>query len=321
MSAPPSPSQPVATQGKRRETPTAMENRAFLNSSAGRSIRLLAEFEEFPRRMRDFGIRGTFLFFGSARAPTRETFTRDMAALREKIASPVLGEREKEAAIRRVEALEKQEWMIRWMEVTEELARLLTVWSMSPEGVEVGRIVYTHFPDGTNETQPLIVCTGGGPGFMVAGNKGAFEAGGLSMGVGVNLPFETELNQYVTEGLNFQMEYFFTRKFWEVFCAKAMICAPGGMGTCDEMFEVLTLMQTQHCPKMPVVLLGSEFWRDIINFDKMAKYGVISQQEVDSICFADDAQTAFDFIRKALVEEAEAMKHKGQRTPPPSTHR
>lgn len=158
--------------------------------------------------------------------------------------------------------------------------------------------------------QPLVVCSGGGPGFMEAANKGAFEAGGVSMGVAISLPFETRMNDYVTPGLHFQMDYFFTRKFWEVFSAKTMICCPGGMGTCDEMFEVLTLMQCGHCQHLPVVLLGRKFWTDCINFSALAGYNMISQQEVDDLCITDSVDEAFDFITKFIIAEAAAEEKK-----------
>jgi uncharacterized protein (TIGR00730 family) len=226
-------------------------------------------------------------------------------------------------AERNLAGLAKQEWMCHWYAVTEELARMLTVWSLSEEGRRVGSTVPSHFcNDVASRTspQPLIVCTGGGPGFMEAANKGSYDAGGQSMGVSVVLPFEDKMNPYVTPGLDFTMDYFFTRKFWEVFAAKAMICCPGGFGTCDEMFEVLCLMQCNHCPKIPVVLLGSKFWRDCINFDKFDEYGVVSMRDVDSLFFADDAASAFEYIRKTLVSEAvEAERSRQCKTPPPAT--
>merc|ERR1712146_494382 len=129
--------------------------------------------------------------------------------------------------------------------------------------------------------------TGGGPGYMEAGSKGAFEANGASMGVGVVLPFETELNKYVSPGLGYTCDTFYTRKYWEVFCAKALIVCPGGVGTCDEMFEVLTLMQCQKMPKIPVVLLGKEFWTTAINLRFLADRGMMTHAEIDELCITD----------------------------------
>lgn len=294
-------------------TPTPIENAAFVNSPAGRTARLVAEFGEFPHRIAKAGVRGTFLIFGSARAMSREAFQSQKEVFESTLKTST-DEDVRKNVTSKLAVMKSQEWMCDVYDATEELARLLTEWSRSPEGQMVGREMATKFPDvPPHPEQSLVVCTGGGPGFMEAGNKGAAKVdGGISMGVAVTLPFESHLNPYVTPGLNFRMEYFFTRKFWEVYAAKAMICAPGGMGTCDEMFEVLTLMQCGHCPKMPVVLLGEAFWRDCIQFDKFAKYGVISQAEVDALCFTDDPVVAFEFIRAAIVADAQRNSQRCQ---------
>ena len=341
---------------------SAAFNRDFLKSSAGRTMRLLAEFEEYPRRMERLGVRGTYLFFGSARSKYPHQYQSQMAALEaelesaKKLGGLALTAADEEsratkiASIQaKIDTLKTLEWTGEYMEKTEELAKKLTTWALSPEGREAGMWSRSHIhpnpaqmaeqahllygprgpalgtvasvkspasPPSSPVTmeytfeQPLAVCTGGGPGFMEAGNKGAYEAGGVSMGVAITLPFETELNPFVTPGLHFQMDYFFSRKFWEVFTAKAMICCPGGMGTCDEMFEVLTLLQTQHCQPMPIVLLGKEFWTDVINWDKFAKYGVISKKEVDAMLFTDSVDEAFEFITSATLNEAATEKKK-----------
>lgn len=288
-------------------TPTPIENLSFVHSPAGRTARLVAEFGEFPYRVAQAGVRGTFLIFGSARAMSHEAFLAQKSSFEQSLATST-DEAVRKNVTAKLAIMRSQEWMCKAYDATEQLAFLLTEWARTPEGQRVGRDMVTKFPEvPPHPDQPLVVCTGGGPGFMEAGNKGAVRAGGNSMGVAVTLPFEKNLNPFITPGLNFRMEYFFTRKFWEVYAAKAMICAPGGMGTCDEMFEVLTLMQCGHCPKMPVVLLGEAFWRDCIQFEKFAQYGVISQAEVDALCFTDDPVVAFEFIRKALVEDAQAQ--------------
>jgi uncharacterized protein (TIGR00730 family) len=316
MSLPVTPSierKPQADAHGKLVTPTPIENTAFVNSQVGRTARLVAEFAEFPHRVAQTGVRGTFLFFGSARAMSPGAFQAQKSAFEESLKTTT-DEDVRSKVTAKLAIMKPQEWMCKAYDATEELARLLTEWARSPEGQMVGCQMTTKFPSiPPHPDQPLVVCTGGGPGFMEAGNKGASKVpGGISMGVAVTLPFEKHLNPYVTPGLNFRMEYFFTRKFWEVYAAKAMICAPGGMGTCDEMFEVLTLMQVGHCPKMPVVLLGEAFWRDCIQFDKFAQYGVISQHEVDALCFTDDPIVAFEFIRKALVADAHANTERSQ---------
>lgn len=320
MSAPVTPSIARYVKGaesvnQKLVTPTPIENSAFVNSHAGRTARVVAEFAEFPHRVAQTGVRGTFLFFGSARSMSREAFVRQQSEVEAGIATTTDDVLRKKLE-GRLRTLKSQEWMCGAYEATEELARLLTEWARTEEGRDVGAAMNTKFHDAPlHPEQPLVVCTGGGPGFMEAANKGAANVpGGISMGVAVTLPFESHLNPYVTPGLNFRMEYFFSRKFWEVYAAKAMICAPGGMGTCDEMFEVLTLMQCGHCPKMPVVLLGEAFWRDVIRFDRFAAYGVISQEEVDALCFTDDPRVAFEFIRSFLLREV-ADKTKRCETP------
>ena len=301
-----------------KKTPLAIERDDFIRSGVARGVRVLAEFEEFPHRLQNAGIRGTFLFFGSARSLSHDDYKTTVGLLEEKLTSPLASEDEKNAAKAKLQRMKGLEWMCHWWHQTHDLAKKLTEWSLSPAGVDIGRNVFSHWPNG-QAAQPLVVCTGGGPGFMEAGNKGAAAVpGGQSMGVAVTLPFEAGLNSFVTDGLDFQFEYFFSRKFCEVYCAKAMICAPGGMGTCDEMFEVLTLMQTGHMRKIPVVLLGKKFWTDIINFKALADYHVISQAEVDAICFADTVEEAFDFVVKALEKEANELKAKreGAKTTP-----
>lgn len=302
---------------KLRSAPLAFQNDEFLMSREGRGVRLLAEYVEFPYRMQALGIRGTFLFFGSARSKYREDWECDLATAREQLARAGATPTEIAAAEARVAGLCRIEWMCPWMLVTQELARLLTAWSLSDEGREIGLQCGTHNPLGGRNEQPLIVCSGGGPGFMEAANKGAAEVpGAVNMGVAVTLPFESGINPYVSPGFEFRYEYFFSRKFMEVFMAKAVICAPGGMGTCDELFECLTLMQVNHCPKMPIVLLGKEFWTTIINFNAMAKFGVVTQKEVDELCITDSAEEAFDFIVQFLRKEV----HDGAQrttTPPP----
>lgn len=292
-----------------------VENIDFVYSRAGRSVRVLAEMEEFPHRVRGLGIRGTFLVFGSARVLRRADYDIAVAALSARAEDPALPPADRAAAAKRLVTTKALEWACPVWETTRELSRLLSVWAMSPEGVRVGRAVYSHFPNG-HADQPLIVCTGGGPGFMEAANLGCTEApGAASMGVAVTLPFETSLNPYVSEGMGFRMEYFFTRKFWETFCAKALIVAPGGAGTCDEMFEIMTLMQCGHMKKVPIVLLGVKFWNDCINFRALANYGMLSHAEIDDLFITDDAAAAFEYVRAALVKEAGDAAGQGDRTP------
>merc|ERR1711871_1214738 len=152
--------------------------------------------------------------------------------------------------------------------------------------------------------QSLIVTTGGGPGFMEAANKGAAEATegtGKTMGMGISLPFECGLNKYVTPDLAFEYHYFFTRKFWMVYHCQALICAPGGVGTFDELFEVLTLKQTGKVAKdLPVVLFGKKFWNTIVNWNSLVKYGVVKRKDVDDLFITDEIEEAYSYITERL---------------------
>ncbi len=167
-----------------------------------------------------------------------------------------------------------------------ELARLLTEWA-------------DQF---TNSTYRFVVCSGGGPGIMEAANRGAYDANGKTVGLNIGLPFEQFPNPYITPELCFEFHYFFMRKFWFAYLAKALVVFPGGFGTLDELMEILTLTQTQKlAKKMTVVLYGSSYWKEIINFDALVKHGMISPDDLNLFQYADDPQTAFDLLKAGLM--------------------
>ena len=173
-----------------------------------------------------------------------------------------------------------------YYEAARSLAHRLTQWSQQR-------------PDGRR----FVVCSGGGPGIMEAANRGAHEAGGTSIGLGVQIPFEEKVNPYVTPKLAFQFHYFFLRKFWFVYNAKALVFFPGGYGTMDELMEVLTLVQTRKVrKKLGIVLYAGDFWRSVIDFDALARYGVISAEDLDLFVMVDDVDAAFDQICAFLEE-------------------
>jgi uncharacterized protein (TIGR00730 family) len=173
----------------------------------------------------------------------------------------------------------------RYYREARELARLVTDWSDS-------------LP---HESRRFVVCTGGGPGIMEAANRGAMDAGGKSIGLNIGLPFEQWPNPYITPDLSFEFHYFFMRKFWFAYLAKAMVIFPGGFGTLDEFFEVLTLAQTQKLEsKIVLVLYGTEYWRDVLNFDALVKHGTISPEDLDLFAVADDPETAFELLQDGL---------------------
>lgn len=271
-----------------------------------RSTVVQQEFDDAAQFFQDVGLRGVFLFFGSARSRSMAQIDEARKDIIAKIdAAPSAEARSK--LEKQLHSWKAKEWMAPVWDATAQLAKLLTEWSVSAEGVEVGNQVWSLLPGG-NENQPLQVCTGGGPGFMEAAQYGCDQiAGAKSIGVAVKLPFETELNPYVPEGHGITVNSFYARKYWEVYAIKAMICCPGGFGTLDEMFEVLTLVQCGHCPRIPVVLLGKEFWTNAVNFKFLADREVIAKDDVDQLCITDSPEEAFQFIIEGLREEAARM--------------
>ncbi len=176
--------------------------------------------------------------------------------------------------------------MARFYTECRELARRMTEWSMSL----------------TQTTRKFVVCTGGGPGIMEAANRGAVDADGLSIGLNIGLPMEQFPNPYVTNNLSFEFHYFFMRKFWFAYLAKALVVFPGGFGTLDELMEILTLVQTRKLrKKMVCVLYGTSFWHEILNFDALVKYGMISPEDLKLFSFADDVDSAFEILKDGLT--------------------
>ena len=177
----------------------------------------------------------------------------------------------------------------KYYEAARQLAFRLTQWS---KGL------------GSNERR-FVVATGGGPGIMEAANRGASEAKGLSVGIGISIPNEQSDNAYVTRDLSLHFHYFFMRKFWFAYLAKAMIAFPGGFGTLDELFETLTLVQTKKMKKaMPIVLFGSDYWNEVVNFDALVRHGTISAEDVNLFHRSDSVDEAFDWLVRQLTEHA-----------------
>jgi uncharacterized protein (TIGR00730 family) len=172
-----------------------------------------------------------------------------------------------------------------YYQAARELARMLTEWSETESGAG----------------HRYVICSGGGPGIMEAANRGATEAGGKTIGLNIGLPHEQQPNPYITQNLSFQFHYFFMRKFWFAYLAKALVVFPGGFGTMDELFEILTLVQTRKLKKkMQIILYGSSFWKDVVNFDALVKYGTISEADLELFRFADDVQAALHMLKDSL---------------------
>lgn len=157
----------------------------------------------------------------------------------------------------------------------------------------------------SGDSQRFVVCSGGGPGIMEAANRGAWDAGGKSIGLNIGLPFEQFPNPFITPELSFEFHYFFMRKFWFAYLAKAMVVFPGGFGTLDELMELLTLTQTQKLAKrILIVLYGEAYWKEVINFEALARHGMISPQDLDLFRYADTPETAFDLLTEGLIKYA-----------------
>jgi len=252
----------------------AYKNLDFLNSRDARSLRILAEYLEPQARFRKYNVTDIVVFFGSARAiPKDEAETRLEAA-------------EKAGDSKKLERARGELDLARYYDDARELSRMMTEWSKE-----------LQFPD-----KRFIVCSGGGPGIMEAANRGASEAAGISIGLGISLPQETTNNEYITRELGFEFHYFFMRKFWFVYLAKAVVVFPGGFGTMDELFELLTLVQTQKTgKKMPIVLYGDRFWDDVLNLEALERWGTISPGDTDLFRVSSTPQDAFDYLKSELT--------------------
>src|SRR5919204_5794222 len=260
--------------------PKAYLDHNFLKSEDARPIRILAEYLEPQRRFKMQDIQDTVVFFGSARIHSREAA---QYALDELIRSHGVGStRDVEEIVAR--GRRAVEWS-RYYEEARVLARMLTEWSLSL---------------GTSHHR-FVVTSGGGPGIMEAANRGATDAGGKTIGLNISLPHEQGPNPYITEGLHFEFHYFFMRKFWFAYLAKALVIFPGGFGTLDEMFEILTLMQTEKLAKqIQILLYGSEYWDPILHMKPLVEWGAINESDLDLLCRVDSADHAFDELKKFL---------------------
>ncbi len=272
--------------------PKAYKNLEFLNSPDARAIRILSEFLEPLHRFRKLGIRDTIVFFGSARMLPKKEALQNFEKAKEKLENT---KRISHKIKANYEAARIDLEMSEYYEDAVELSRLLTKWSNQ-----------------LREKNRLVICSGGGPGIMEAANKGAHLAKGKSVGLNISLPFEQNPNPYVSDELNFEFHYFFMRKFWFVYLAKAFVMFPGGFGTLDELMEVLTLLQTKKIKKkVSVVLYGRKYWENILNFTAMVQYRVISPEDLSLFVYKDTPQEAFEYLvrelRKNYAHELEEL--------------
>jgi uncharacterized protein (TIGR00730 family) len=261
--------------------PKAYLDHTFLKSEDARPIRILAEYLEPQRRFKLQNIQDTVVFFGSARIHSREAAQHALEALMR--SHSVGSSREVEDIVAR--GRRAVEWS-RYYEEARILARMLTEWSLGLDS--------TH--------HRFVVTSGGGPGIMEAANRGAIDAGGKTIGLNISLPHEQGPNRYITDGLHFEFHYFFMRKFWFAYLAKALVIFPGGFGTLDEMFEILTLMQTEKLAKqIQVLLYGSEYWDQVLNMKPLVEWGAIAERDVDLLTRADTPESAFEQLKEHLT--------------------
>lgn len=260
----------------------AYENIDFLKSPSARLLRIMSEFLEPQARFQQQKIKDTVVFFGSARLMSREDAEKNLNEI----------EKDKnthEDLIRKAELSLKNS---RYYEDAVELSKRVTEWSIK-----------NYYHNGRR----YVVCTGGGPGIMEAANKGAYLAGGKSVGLNISLPFEQFANPYLEDELNFEFHYFFMRKFWFAYPAKAIVIFPGGFGTLDELAEILTLVQTGKIKKdMKILIYDDVYWNQIINFEKFAENGMISKEDLKlfTIC------NTVDEMEKELIAHFEKVKDK-----------
>ncbi|MCX7877735.1 MAG: LOG family protein [Ignavibacteria bacterium] len=252
----------------------AYRDEEFLSSPSARSIRILAEYLEPQMRFRKYEVKDTIVFYGSARILSRKEALNKVRKLK-KLRRP--------SSLKMIDAQTELE-MSRYYEDTVKLSRLLTEWSMKQE-----------------PGNRFVICSGGGSGIMEAANKGAKLAGGKSIGLNISLPYEQAPNKYITPELNFEFHYFFMRKFWFAYLAKALVIMPGGYGTLDELFELLTLVQTGKIKKkMPIVIYDREFWDKILNLEELARKKLISKEDLKLYFIAESVNEAFDYLKCEL---------------------
>jgi uncharacterized protein (TIGR00730 family) len=270
----------MSVRKRQPQAKLAYEDPKFMESLGARPLRIMAEYLDPLNRLRRANVSDTIVMFGSARIKSRDRALAHLEAVKHRARGRrTNGWRQKITAARSLVE------MSRYYEDARELAHRITTWAM------------------TLGTQPrrFVICSGGGPGIMEAANRGAAEAGGTSIGLSIQLPHEQESNPYITPELNFLFHYFFMRKLWFAQMAKALIIFPGGFGTMDELWEMLTLLQTNKLSKHHLILIyGRKYWDKVINWRHMVRTGTIDEREFKLLQFADNVDEAFAHVRRDL---------------------
>src|SRR5215470_9644805 len=272
--------------------PLAYLNEDFLNGPDGRILRILSEYAEPLSRFRREKIQDTVVFFGSARFASLSASQEKLMILEKPGAARPAAPKDQpggkdvdalQAALKRAHAGVE---MARYYEEARKLASMLTEWTLTLPG----------------KRHRFVVTSGGGPGIMEAANRGAREAGGKTIGLNIRLPFEQYPNQYITPELNFEFHYFFMRKYWFAYLAKALVVFPGGFGTLDELFEILTLAQTHKlAKKILVIVYGKEYWKRVLNLEALSDSGTISPEDVNGFTMVDTPEEAFEVLKDGLT--------------------
>ena len=272
----------MARPRRSKELEPPYHDRVFMESQPARPVRILTEYIEPLERMRREKIGDTIVMFGSARIHSREHALAHLQKLRKKPKEGTAVEHRNN--VQDAKAALK---MSNYYEEARELSRRITSWAMT-----LG-----------NNPRRFVICSGGGPGIMEAANLGAAEAGGKSIGLSIQLPHEQRSNDYISPELDFMFHYFFMRKLWFAQLAKALIVFPGGFGTMDELWEMLTLMQTGKLQRRNLILIyGRKYWDKVLNWKHMLRCGTINRHEYGMLEFADTVDQAFDRVREGLEE-------------------
>jgi len=260
----------------------AYKNMDFLNSPEARSIRVQCELTEPAVRFEQFGIKNTIVFFGSARIQEPKEADKRLHAVEKEVQATEKLTPELEEKLQAAKALRKA---APYYDAARELAKRLTRWSMEIEAPQ----------------KRMHIITGGGPGIMEAANRGTYDAGSHAIGMSISLPFENELNKYCDIERSFRFHYFFVRKYWLFYLSKALVVFPGGFGTMDELFEVLTLIQTGKTSKrVPVVLFGADFWNSFMNINALVEWGTISRKDLNLLRVLDTVEDAYNYLTESL---------------------
>jgi uncharacterized protein (TIGR00730 family) len=260
------------------------EDPRFMSSTAARPIRILAEYIHPLAQLKKEGIGDTIVMFGSARIHSREWAAARVRRLKETKTAKWTAVKQRDHRAHLREARSAVE-MSRYYEEARQLSHRITTWAMT-----LG-----------DKPRRFVVCSGGGPGIMEAANRGAYEAGGKSIGLSIELPHEQFANPYISKELSLNFHYFFMRKLWFAQIAKALIVFPGGFGTMDELWEMMTLSQTGKMAKDTLILIyGRKYWSQVLNLKAMVRWGMINQSEYNQLRFADSVDEAFEQIRTGL---------------------